>query len=171
MTPLGRVSGAKAPHKDVMAAKESGEKLIALNKKARHLYEILDKFEAGLVLVGSEVKSLRAGRISFKDGYVKIQGDEAFLVGVHIAPYENAGDFGHEPERPRKLLLHAAEIHVLRVKVEQKGLTVVPLRAYFKNGRAKMEIALVRGKKVFDRRDDLKSRDLARDAARELARH
>ena len=154
-----------------MAAKESGEKLIALNKKARHLYEILDKFEAGLVLVGSEVKSLRAGRISFKDGYVKIQGDEAFLVGVHIAPYENAGDFGHEPERPRKLLLHAAEIHVLRVKVEQKGLTVVPLRAYFKNGRAKMEIALVRGKKVFDRRDDLKSRDLARDAARELARH
>ncbi|OLN26048.1 tmRNA-binding protein SmpB [Desulfovibrio sp. DV] len=154
-----------------MAAKESGEKLIALNKKARHLYEIIDKFEAGLVLVGSEVKSLRAGRISFKDGYVKIQGDEAFLVGVHIAPYENAGDFGHEPERPRKLLLHAAEIHVLRVKVEQKGLTVVPLRAYFKNGRAKMEIALVRGKKVFDRRDDLKSRDLARDAARELARH
>ena len=154
-----------------MAAKESGEKLIALNKKARHLYEIIDKFEAGLVLVGSEVKSLRAGRISFKDGFVKIQGDESFLVGVHIAPYENAGDFGHEPERPRKLLLHAAEIHVLRVKVEQKGLTVVPLRAYFKNGRAKMEIALVRGKKVFDRRDDLKSRDLARDAARELARH
>jgi SsrA-binding protein len=154
-----------------MAAKESGEKLIALNKKARHLYEILDKFEAGLVLVGSEVKSLRAGRISFKDGYVKFQGDEAFLIGVHIAPYENAGDFGHEPERPRKLLLHAAEIHGLRIKVEQKGLTVVPLRAYFKNGRAKMEIALVRGKKVFDRRDDLKSRDLARDAARELARH
>ncbi|KHK01119.1 SsrA-binding protein SmpB [Desulfovibrio sp. TomC] len=154
-----------------MAAKESGEKLIALNKKARHLYEILDKFEAGLVLVGSEVKSLRAGRISFKDGYVKIQEDEAFLIGVHIAPYENAGDFGHVPERPRKLLLHAGEIHELRVKVEQKGLTVVPLRAYFKNGRVKMEIALVRGKKVFDRRDDLKSRDLARDAARELARH
>ena len=153
-----------------MAAKESGEKLIALNKKARHLYEFLEKFEAGMVLVGSELKSLRAGHISFKDGYVKFQGDEAFLIGVHIAPYANAGDLGHEPERPRKLLLHAGEIHGLRTKVEQKGLTVVPLRMYFKNGRAKVEIALVRGKKVYDRRDDLKSRDLDRDAARELAR-
>lgn len=153
-----------------MSAKETGEKLIALNKKARHLYEFLEKFEAGLVLVGSEVKSLRAGRISFKDGYVKVSDDEAFLVGVHIAPYENAGIDGHEPERPRKLLLHAGEIHTLRVKVEQKGLTVIPVRVYFKNGRAKVEIALARGKKVFDRRDDLKARDLERDAARELSR-
>ena len=154
-----------------MAAKESGEKLVALNKKARHLYEFLEKYEAGLVLMGSEVKSLRLGRISFKDGYVKFQDGEAFLIGVHIAPYENAGYAGHEPERPRKLLLHASEIHAMRVKVEQKGLTVVPVRVYFKNGRAKAEIALARGKKVFDRRDDLKSRDLDRDAARELARH
>lgn len=154
-----------------MAAKESGEKLVALNKKARHLYEFLEKYEAGLVLMGSEVKSLRLGRISFKDGYVKFQDGEAFLIGVHIAPYENAGYAGHEPERPRKLLLHTAEIHAMRVKVEQKGLTVVPVRVYFKNGRAKAEIALARGKKVFDRRDDLKSRDLDRDAARELARH
>jgi SsrA-binding protein len=154
-----------------MAAKESGEKLIAQNKKARHLYEFLEKHEAGLVLMGSEVKSLRAGHVSFKDGYVKFQGDEAFLIGVHIAPYENAGDTGHESERPRKLLLHAAEIRSLRIKVEQKGLTVAPVRMYFKNGRAKVEIALARGKKVFDRRDDLKSRDLDRDAARELARH
>ncbi|EKO39444.1 MAG: SsrA-binding protein [Solidesulfovibrio magneticus str. Maddingley MBC34] len=154
-----------------MAAKESGEKLVALNKKARHLYEFLEKYEAGLVLMGSEVKSLRLGRISFKDGYVKFQDGEAFLIGVHIAPYENAGYAGHEPERPRKLLLHAAEINAMRVKVEQKGLTVVPVRVYFKNGRAKAEIALARGKKVFDRRDDLKSRDLDRDAARELARH
>ncbi len=154
-----------------MAAKESGEKLVALNKKARHLYEFLEKYEAGLVLMGSEVKSLRLGRISFKDGYVKFQDGEAFLIGVHIAPYENAGYAGHEPERPRKLLLHAAEINAMRVKVEQKGLTVVPVRVYFKNGRAKVEIALARGKKVFDRRDDLKSRDLDRDAARELARH
>lgn len=154
-----------------MAAKESGEKLVALNKKARHLYEFLEKYEAGLVLMGSEVKSLRLGRISFKDGYVKFQDGEAFLIGVHIAPYENAGYAGHEPERPRKLLLHTAEINAMRVKVEQKGLTVVPVRVYFKNGRAKVEIALARGKKVFDRRDDLKSRDLDRDAARELARH
>ena len=154
-----------------MAAKESGEKLVALNKKARHLYEFLEKYEAGLVLMGSEVKSLRLGRISFKDGYVKFQDGEAFMIGVHIAPYENAGYAGHESERPRKLLLHAAEIHAMRVKVEQKGLTVVPVRVYFKNGRAKVEIALARGKKVFDRRDDLKSRDLDRDAARELARH
>ena len=154
-----------------MAAKESGEKLVALNKKARHLYEFLEKYEAGLVLMGSEVKSLRLGRISFKDGYVKFQDGEAFLIGVHIAPYENAGYAGHEPERPRKLLLHTAEINAMRVKVEQKGLTVVPVRVYFKNGRAKAEIALARGKKVFDRRDDLKNRDLDRDAARELSRH
>ncbi|WP_300154639.1 SsrA-binding protein SmpB, partial [Solidesulfovibrio sp.] len=113
-----------------MTAKESGEKLVAQNKKARHLYEFLEKYEAGMVLVGSEVKSLRAGRISFKDGYVRITGDEAFLTGVHIAPYENAGYAGHEPERPRKLLLHAAEIRALRAKVEQKGLTVVPVRVY-----------------------------------------
>ena len=154
-----------------MTAKESGEKLIAHNKKARHLYEFLDKYEAGMVLSGSEVKSLRAGRISFKDGYVKFEGDEAFLVGVHVAPYENAGYSGHEPERKRKLLLHAAEIRTLKAKVEQKGLTVAPVRVYFKNGRVKIEIALARGKKVFDRRDDLKNRDLDRDAARELARH
>ena len=154
-----------------MTAKESGEKLIAPNKKARHLYEFLEKYEAGLVLTGSEVKSLRAGKISFKDGYVKFTDGEAFLVGVHIAPYEHAGDDGHDPERPRKLLLHAAELRTLKAKVEQKGLTVAPVRLYFKNGKVKLEIALARGKKVFDRRDDLKARDLARDAARELERH
>jgi SsrA-binding protein len=154
-----------------MTAKETGEKLIAQNKKARHLYEFLEKYEAGLVLTGTEVKSLRAGRISFKDGYVKFTDGEAFLVGVHIAPYEHAGVDSHEPERPRKLLLHASELHILRTKVEQKGLTVTPVRLYFKNGKAKVEIALARGKKVFDRRDDLKARDLDRDAARELERH
>lgn len=154
-----------------MAAKESGEKLIAQNKKARHLYEFLEKYEAGMVLTGTEVKSLRAGKVSFKDGYVKCAGGEAFLVGVHIAPYENAGYASHEPERPRKLLLHAHEVAALQAKVDQKGLTVVPVRMYFKNGRAKVEIALARGKKVFDRRDDLKARDLDRETARELNRH
>ena len=154
-----------------MAAKESGEKLIAQNKKARHLYEFLEKFEAGLVLTGTEVKSLRAGKVSFKDGYVKCGDGEAFLIGVHIAPYENAGYTSHDAERPRKLLLHAAELAGLRAKVDQKGLTVVPVRMYFKNGKAKVEIALARGKKVYDRRDDLKARDLDRDAAREMDRH
>ncbi len=148
----------------------SGEKLIAPNKNARRLYEILDKFEAGLALMGSEVKSLRAGRVTFKDGYIQFKGKEAFLVGVHISIYENAGYAGHEPERPRKLLLHADEIRTLKAKVEQKGLTVIPLRLYFKRGKAKLEIGLARGKKVHDRREDLKAKDIKRDTARELAR-
>lgn len=148
----------------------SGEKLVAPNKNARRLYEILDKYEAGMALMGSEVKSLRAGRVTFKDGYIQFRGGEAYLVGVHISVYENAGYAGHEPERPRKLLLHADEIRILKAKVEQKGLSVIPLRIYFKRGRAKLEIALARGKKVHDRRDDLKARDIKRDTARELAR-
>ncbi len=147
-----------------------GEKLVATNKNARRLYEILDAFEAGLALIGSEVKSLRAGKVNFKDGYIQFKGAEAYLVGVHVAEYENAGYAGHEPERPRKLLLHAAEIKLLKAKVEQKGLTVIPLRIYFKRGRAKLEIALARGKKVYDRRDDLKERDIKREMARDLAR-
>ena len=146
-------------------------KQIAYNKKARWEYEILDTLEAGLVLTGSEVKSLRDGKVSFKEGYVRFSNGQAYLSGVHIAVYENAGYDGHEPERERKLLLNASEIHMLTAKVEQKGLTVAPIRLYFKNGRAKVEIALARGKKVFDRRDDLKARDLDRDAARELERH
>lgn len=149
----------------------TGEKLIATNKNARRLYELLETYEAGLALMGSEVKSLRAGQVSFKDGYVRLRGNEAWLVGVHIAPYENAVHTGHEAERDRKLLLHAHEIAQLRAKVEQKGLTVVPVRLYLKQGRVKLEIALGRGKKVHDRRDDIKDRDIARDTARELARY
>ncbi|NMC48221.1 MAG: SsrA-binding protein SmpB [Desulfovibrio sp.] len=149
---------------------QGGEKPIAPNKNARRLYDLLETLEAGLSLTGSEVKSLRAGKVSFKDGYVRFSDGEAWLVGVHIAEYENAGYSGHEPERPRKLLLHQAEIRHLRTKVEQKGLTVIPVRMYFKNGRVKLEIALARGKKVHDRRDDLKARDIDRETARELAR-
>ncbi len=152
-----------------MKPQRSGEKLIAQNKKARRFYELLEKYEAGMALMGSEVKSLRAGRVSFKDGYVDFRGGEAFLTGVHIAEYAEASWTGHEPERPRKLLLHAAQIRLLRAKVEQKGLTVVPTRMYFKNGRAKVEIALAKGKKVFDRRQDIKDRDIARETARDLA--
>lgn len=149
----------------------TGEKLIATNKNAWRLYELLETYEAGIALMGSEVKSLRAGHVSFKDGYVRLRDNEAWLVGVHIAPYENAVHTGHDPERERRLLLHAHEIAQLRAKVEQKGLTVVPVRLYLKQGRVKLEIALGRGKKVHDRRDDIKDRDIARDTARELARY
>ena len=152
-------------------AKSSGTKLIGTNKNARRYYEILDTFEAGLSLMGSEVKSLREGRVSFKDGYVKFSGGDAWLVGVHIAPYEYATHFGHEPERERRLLLHRHEIDTLTAKVEQKGLSVVPTRMYFRKGRVKVEIALCRGKKIHDRRDDIKQRDIARDTARELDRY
>ena len=147
---------------------------MAVNKKARHEYELSENLEAGLELVGSEVKSLRDGKVSFKDGYVRFTDGEAWLVGVHIAPYTYAGpaEFGgHDPERPRKLLLHRHQIKMLMNQVEQKGMTVVPLKIYFKNGRAKLEIALGRGKKLYDRRETLKRRAADRDAARELVRH
>jgi len=150
--------------------REKGIKIIGVNKKAKREYEILDTYEAGLVLTGSEVKSLRQGRISFKDGYVRFENEEAFLVGVHIAPYENAGYANHEPERERKLLLHKREIRSLRGKAEQKGLTVIPLKAYFKNGKVKLEIGLARGKKMHDIREELKRRTIARETAREMAK-
>ena len=153
-----------------MSADTSPTKLIGQNKKARHIYELLEFLEAGMLLTGSEVKSLRASKVAFKDGYVEMAGGEAFLVGVHIAPYENAGYSQHEPERRRKLLLHSREIAAWVTKVEQKGLTVVPIKMYFKHGKAKVEIALARGKKIYDRRDDLKNRDIARETARELSR-
>ncbi|GAU09959.1 SsrA-binding protein SmpB [Desulfoplanes formicivorans] len=150
--------------------KQSGKiKIIGQNRKARHLYELVEFVEAGMVLTGSEVKSLREGRISFMDGYVQFEHGEAFLVGVHIAEYENAGYAQHRPDRPRKLLLHKREIEGLMKKVEQKGLTVVPTKIYFKNGRIKLELALGRGKKLHDRRQDLKERAVKRDTARELA--
>ena len=153
---------------------EAGEavKIIALNKKARHFYEILGTMEAGIALTGSEVKSLRAGKVNFKDSYVKFTGNfEAFVSGLHISPYENAGYAQHEPERDRKLLLHEHEIRAWKAKVEQKGLTVVPLKLYLKRGRVKLEIGLARGKNVHDRRDTLKERDLDREAQRERERY
>lgn len=150
--------------------KSSGIKILGQNKKARHLYEFLDTYEAGLVLSGSEVKSLRAGHISFMDGYVRFRGGEAFLVGVHIAPYEHAGYAQHEADRDRKLLLHKNEIKLLLGKVEQKGLTVVPTKVYLRDGRIKIELALVRGKTTYDRRQTLKERAIAKDLAREMKR-
>jgi len=154
-----------------MTPKKSGVKPIARNKNARRNFELLDFYEAGMVLTGPEVKSLRLGRVSFKDGYVRVKSGEAWLVGVHIAPYEHAGYTGHDPDRDRKLLLHAHQIRLLGAKIEQKGLSVVPVSLYFKNGRVKLEIALAKGKKTFDRRDAIKQRDVDRDTARELNRY
>lgn len=149
---------------------EAGQKTIAANRQARFLYEFVDKFEAGIALAGSEIKSLRDGKVSFKDGYVRFSEGEAWLVGVHIAPYEHTGLYDRpDPERSRKLLLHGREISLLQAKVEQKGLTVVPVRLYFTRGRVKLEIALARGKKAHDRRDDIRQRDIDRDTQRQLA--
>jgi SsrA-binding protein len=146
--------------------------IIGTNKQARRLYEILETFEAGISLLGSEVKSLRGGHVSFKDGYVQFRDGSAFLVGVHIAPYEKTGEYDqHEPERPRRLLLHRREIEVLKAKTEQKGLTVVPMKMYFSRGKVKVLIGLGKGKNVHSRKQDLKDRDIARDTARQLADH
>ncbi|MBQ4133494.1 MAG: SsrA-binding protein SmpB [Desulfovibrionaceae bacterium] len=154
-----------------MNRKNGGILSIAVNRKARHYYEFLENIEAGIVLTGSEVKSLRAGKVSFADAYVYFKGGEAWLSSLHIAPYENAGYAQHKPERERKLLLHAWEISNLAGKVEQKGLTIVPVRMYFRGGRVKVELALARGKKMQDQRETLKQRAEERDTARELARY
>ena len=150
-------------------SKKSSPATIAVNKKARHLYELSDFLEVGISLTGPELKSLRAGRVNFLDSYVDFRHGEAFVLSLHIAPYANAGYVVQEPDRPRRLLMHAAEIRQYTAKVEQKGLTVVPVSLYFKRGKVKMEIALGRGKKLFDHRDTLKRRAEERDAAREMA--
>ncbi|WP_319541800.1 SsrA-binding protein SmpB [uncultured Pseudodesulfovibrio sp.] len=143
---------------------------IGTNKQARRLYEILETFEAGISLLGSEVKSLRAGQVSFKDGYVQFRNDSAFLIGVHIAPYEKTGVYDqHDPERPRQLLLHKQEITMLKTKSEQKGLSVIPMKMYFSRGKVKVQIGLGRGKNVHSKKQDLKDRDISRDTARQLA--
>lgn len=143
-----------------------GEKPIATNRKAWHDFEILETHEAGLVLKGTEVKSLREGQVNFKDSYAALSNDEAWLVGCHIAPYHHGSDANHTADRSRKLLLHRREISRLIGKVAERGLTLVPLRLYFKNGRAKVELGLARGKKLHDKRDDARRRDAERDIAR-----
>jgi len=146
-------------------------RIVARNKKVPRIFDIWETLEAGISLTGSEIKSLRAGRVSFKDSFVYFKKDEAFLTGVHISRYENAVYFGHEPERDRKLLLHKREIEAWRGRSEQKGLTVVPTRIYLKSGLAKVELALAKGKRIHDRREDLKRRTVERESAREIARH
>jgi SsrA-binding protein len=141
---------------------------IAQNKKARHYYELLEFVEAGLILTGSEVKSVRASKVSFNDAYVTFRLGEAWLVGLHIAPYANAGYAQHQPDRERKLLMNRRELEVLAARVEQKGLTLVPVNLHFKNGRIKVELALGRGKKLHDQRQDLKAGAERRDLEREM---
>ena len=144
-------------------AKETGQKMIAQNKKARHDYHIDDTFEAGLVLVGTEVKSLRAGRATLGDGFVDIDAGEAWLHGVHIPEYSQGTWTNHAARRKRKLLLHKTEIDKLERKVSEKGFTIIPLSLYFKDGRAKVEIGLARGKKEYDKRHSLAERQANRE--------
>ena len=151
--------------------KETGRKLIAQNKKARHDYAISETFEAGLVLTGTEVKSLRAGRASLIDAFAQISDGEAWLHGAHIPEYLHGNWTNHTPRRVRKLLLHRGEIDKLAGKIKEGGLTLVPLSLYFKDGRAKVEIALARGKKSYDKRQTLAERDAARDIAKAMGRH
>lgn len=150
------------------AAKIMAEKIISENRQARHNYELLDRFEAGIVLVGTEVKSLRGGHAQLKDSYALIRNGEAFLLNCHISPYQNAGYATHEPDRTRKLLLHAAEIRRLEGKTREKGLTLIPLRLYFKDGRVKCELALARGKQLFDKRETERRREADREARQAL---
>jgi SsrA-binding protein len=142
---------------------------VATNRQASFRYTLLDKLEAGMVLTGTEVKSLRGGKAQIKDGYAALNDGELWLYNVHIPPYANAYRDNHEPERPRKLLLHKAELQRLEGRVREKGLTLVPTRIYFSGGRAKAEIALARGKDVGDKRESIKRRDMQRDMDRALA--
>lgn len=145
-------------------------KLIAQNRKARHDYAIEEAFEAGLVLVGTEVKACREGKASLADAYALVEEDEAWLMQCHISPYSHGNKANHEPMRPRKLLLHRSEIERIKVATSQQGRTVIPLRLYFKHGIAKAEIAIARGKKTYDRRHDMAERDAERRMRRELGR-
>ncbi|KUN77332.1 SsrA-binding protein [Streptomyces bungoensis] len=150
-------------------AKEKGRKLIAQNKKARHDYHIIDTYEAGLVLMGTEVKSLRQGRASLVDGFVQLDGHEAWLHNVHVPEYSQGTWTNHSARRKRKLLLHRAEIEKLESKSQETGHTIVPLALYFKDGRAKVEIALAKGKKEYDKRQTLREKQDRREADRAMA--
>ena len=145
-----------------------GEKTIVQNRRARHDYHILEQFETGIALQGTEVKSIRAGQITLKDSYAEVDGGELFLIGVHIAPYEQGNIYNHDPERRRKLLMHKREIVRIGHTISEKGFTLVPLRVYFKDGRAKVELGLCRGKHTIDKRQTLRKREQDRDVDRAL---
>ncbi|HHV05851.1 MAG TPA: SsrA-binding protein SmpB [Anaerolineaceae bacterium] len=141
-------------------------KVVSTNRKARFEYFVSDTYEAGLVLKGTEIKSIRQGKMSLQEAYVRTDGEEAWLVGAHIAPYEQASTAQHNPTRDRKLLLHKKEIRQLWNAVRIKGMTIVPLRVYLKAGRAKLEIGVARGKKQYDKRESIKERDIQRESSR-----
>ncbi len=143
-----------------------GQKIVAENRKARHDYFILDSYEAGLALTGTEVKSMRAGRVNLKDSYIFIQNNEAFIEGMHVSPYEQGNRFNVDPLRKRKLLLHKKEIIKLRMKTQEQGLSIVPLKVYFKGDKIKLEIAVARGKKLYDKR----ATEAKKSAEREIHR-
>lgn len=143
-------------------------KLVANNKKAYHDYFVDEKIEAGLVLHGTEVKSLRMGKCSIKESFIRIEDAEVYVYGMHISPYEKGNIFNKDPLRPKKLLLHKVEINKLLGKIKEKGFTIVPLQVYFKEGRAKMEIGLCRGKKLYDKRQDIAKKDQRREAEKEF---
>ena len=146
------------------------EHTVALNRKARHEFSIDETFEAGLVLTGTEIKSIRAGKVNLADAYARVEHDEAWLIGAHIAPWAQGNRYNHEPKRTRKLLLHRSEIDELMGRAKAKGQTIVPLRLYLdRRGRAKVELGLARGKQLHDRRRDIAARDARREIARELA--
>ncbi len=145
-------------------------KVVATNRKAKFEYFLLDRYEAGIALQGSEIKSVRAGQVSLTDSYVQVDGREAWLVNAHIAPYDKASRFNHDPKRPRRLLLHRREILELWNAVRQKGVTIVPVQMYLKDGLAKVEIAVAKGKKLYDKRHEIAKRDEERELSREESR-
>jgi len=144
------------------------EKIICQNRKARHEYHIINTYEAGLTLKGSEVKSCRLGRANLKDSYARIKEGEVFLINAHISPYTFAHQFNHDPLRERKLLFHKSEIKRLYGKIREKGFALIPLKMYFKNGKVKVEMAVAKGKRLHDKREDIRRRDLARELEKEF---
>ena len=149
-------------------AKKSGIKLIANNKKAYHDYFIEDTYEAGIALAGTEVKSLRSGKCSIKESFIRVERGEVYVYGMHISPYEKGNIFNKDPLRVRKLLLHRAEINKMEGKIAEKGFTLVPLRVYFKGSLVKVEIGVAKGKKLYDKRQDIAKKDMKREAEREF---
>jgi SsrA-binding protein len=145
-----------------------GEKVVSTNRKAGFEYFLLEKLEAGIALQGSEIKSIRAGKMSLQEAYVQIDGRNAFLLNAHISPYDPASRYNHDPVRPRRLLLHKKEIRSLWNSVRIKGITIIPVKVYLKDGRAKLEIALGKGKKNYDKRDSIAQRDMERENRREV---
>lgn len=155
-----------------MGEKSQGFKVVSENRQARHLYEILETYETGIQLIGTEVKSIRAGKANLRDGYAFVRDSEVWLSNVHVSPYQASGAyFNHEPRRTRKLLMHRQEINKLIGKVEEKGLTLVPLKMYLKNGLVKVAIGLAKGKKLHDKRETLKNRQVERDIQRAIKRY